>query len=243
VPGYALLCALLLGLVLLGAAGGRTDDDRVRALLLFLGLLPLANAVFDYGSVGLTRWLLRLGTRAGRGRAALFGALDLGAALVAFHLLGCTLIVLVHLMNTLAQEPLLDLGRLFAELGDEARRGDYVWLWAMVFSTFLPTVLHVAVACTSLVALVPQRHRDAVQEWMTHEERDWLMATGVVAGSAALVTASLVAPLALLAWAVASWAPGLGDWYLWVFEQVAIRIGAAVPDRPEPPILAPLVET
>jgi len=39
--------------------------EEPRTWLVFLALLPLINAVFDFVSMGLTRWLLRSGATAG----------------------------------------------------------------------------------------------------------------------------------------------------------------------------------
>ena len=47
------------------------------AIILFLALLPLLNAVFDFFSIGLTRYLLRKGARKAGAQTIGFALLDL----------------------------------------------------------------------------------------------------------------------------------------------------------------------
>lgn len=133
-------------------------QDGPRAVFLFLGVLPLVNAVFDVISYGVTLILMQLGLRR---RAFLLGLLDVAVAVVLFLALGATLVVVVATMERVTGAEFLDLGGLLAQAGDWRT---YWWVYAMLFSTALPTLVHLVVASLSLSA------------WATPEVRGWLRA-------------------------------------------------------------------
>ena len=89
------LVALLIVAIKMPDDFGAGQLSRVVFVMLTFCLLPLVNAVFDFASVGLTRYLLRLGLEQKRAawRAVLYG---LGGIAI-FFALGCTLIRLCHL--------------------------------------------------------------------------------------------------------------------------------------------------
>lgn len=148
----------------LALATAFTPDRPAEAsvLLLFLVALPLINAVFDFLSLGLTRWCLRnaveerevrlLGLRL-RGWWA-FNLIDVAGALLALAGLILAMLLAVAGLNALTPEnPLMDLGVLFAELRDDG--ADMRWLYVMVFSTLLPSVLHLGLFLLSLLVCYP----------------------------------------------------------------------------------------
>jgi len=134
----ALLFAILALTVLLGSAG-MIDFNRV--ILLFLGFLPLLNAWADFASIGLTRWRLRCGVQ----RHLVANAIvDAVAAIAILFGLAFAVIATAHLVRPPDGAPLIDLPALFDDLrGDGARQ--YWWLGFMLFSTLLPTLIHVAI--------------------------------------------------------------------------------------------------
>jgi hypothetical protein len=220
----------------LAATFGETSSDFVRTALVFLALLPLVNACFDFVSIGTTRWLVRVGTV--RRRLALVLALgDVVAAAVFFTALGCTLIAAVHGLNQLAHPDLLDLQGLFD--GVRAAPGQYWWLYATIFTTLVPTFLHIAVAGASAIAWLPQawkrpllRHVEGATEWARHR---WIatLALAAIATLAILVPLFLAAGGAMLLY---HFHPEIGGGYLRVFEGFARWIGATV--EPGPLIIA-----
>lgn len=100
--GYGALLLLLAGLLAAAAALAGPLLQPVATLLIFLGVLPLLNAAFDFASIGLTRYLLRLGTRVPPLATLALGAFDLLAALGFFTLLGVALIAAIHGLGALA---------------------------------------------------------------------------------------------------------------------------------------------
>lgn len=232
--GYAGL-VLGLGLLLTAAAALAPADAPGRPLLLFLGVLPLVNAVFDFVSFGVTRALVRTGLNRPEWAFPL-GALDLVFATLVFLGLGCTLIAIVHGLNAIAPAPLYDLGALFADLGDEARRWDHLWLWLMVFSTFLPTFLHYALSTWAIAAHVPLLSRPLLDRLDRVEEDPTVAwtARGWLYGLACL---GVLGPLLLISgtlWALSVHLPEIGETFLWVFEDFAAWIGAVPPPEPLP---------
>ena len=89
------LVALLIVAVKMPDDFGAGQRNQAVFFMLTMGVLPLVNAVFDFASVGLTRYLLRLGLE--QKRAAWPAVLDGLDGIAIFFALGCTLIRLCHL--------------------------------------------------------------------------------------------------------------------------------------------------
>jgi hypothetical protein len=77
--------------------------------------------------------------------------------LVLFLALRATLVCIVSWMNVVAGVAFVDLGSLLAQAGDTSR---YWWLYAMLFSTALPTLIHLSAATLSLQAFLPLSWRE-----------------------------------------------------------------------------------
>ena len=231
---YTVLCILvLIGLTMVAAVMDPGDTD-VTVMLIFWGVLPVWNGIFDYLSVGLTRWLVRAGA-ARREKAFLYGCYDLGAAILAFTGLGCALIVMIHLMNCLASAPLLDLSSLFNDLRTPARRDDYWWLYAMLFSTLVPTLLHLAVSLWSLTALIPAWIKTWTADQLPNIQDSGWTRLRVEGALTLMATVTVVVPLlltVLIGSCLYHFYPEVGRGYLWLFEWFAQLIGAG--EVPEP---------
>ena len=149
---YALLTTVL-ALALIGALTllpWAKVNDAGRSIFLFLGLLPLVNAITDYASYAVTIWLVGLGLKT-PGWAFVMGLVDVAVALLIFALLGVLLVLVVAGANALASEPLFPLAPLFAGLRQDPWA--YIWVYAMLFSTLLPTLAHLVLAVFSMIAL------------------------------------------------------------------------------------------
>ena len=145
-------------------------------LLLFLGWLSLINAPFDWVSLGLTRALLRRGLELG-------GWWPYALALV-------DAVPLQPLFNGIATNPTAP---------------EYWWLYALLLSTLIPSLVNLVIGGTSLVRGVPGistmllryiPERGGVLRW----DRHWVatVLTGQVATGAALGIAAQV----LLVWVI-----------------------------------------
>ena len=131
-------------------------------LLVFLALLPLVNAVFDWLSLGLTRTLLRLvqGQRAANHplRARLFALaalVDLVVALGFMVALALSATALLQTMNLLlpasATGAGFDLHTIFMAFCRPGIAWEYGWIYVTLFSTLIPTVVHLSLAVFALL--------------------------------------------------------------------------------------------
>jgi hypothetical protein len=230
-----------LGLVILGLSSifaalalAPEMDERLTTLLVFLLLLPLVNALFDYASIGCTRWLLRRGVDA-PGRAWLYGGVDVLLALGLFVFLRIVLIIGVHWMNAFSGSELLDLQSLFADLRSGERGGDYWWLYLTIFSTLVPTLLHFSITLLSGAALCVQAARHRLMPILDAARPNSYPYSIAVLGLTVTTTMSLLIPPGLFfafGYGVLRLAPSVGSAYLWFFEWVAQAIGATVEPGP-----------
>ncbi|MGJ8623176.1 MAG: hypothetical protein ACSHW1_10380 [Yoonia sp.] len=153
-------------------------NEYGRVFFLFFGLAPIVNAVFDTLSYAAT---MALSARGYRGWPLFWGLIDAAIACILFLGLGATLVVAVSVLEAVSGTDLIDLGGLLAQADDFGR---YWWLYAMLFSTALPTLVHLVVAAVSL------------QGWTRQRWRNRLSAMIKEAGAGDNY-ASIVAPLAL----------------------------------------------
>jgi len=114
-----------MALVLLGAAALSPGwaNNNTRTVYLFLGVFPLINAVFDFASLGLTRYCLRqslsgapLSCLGHDIKSLKWWLIDLTGAIAALFALCAALLGAVVLINAIAAEPVMDLTQLFADL-------------------------------------------------------------------------------------------------------------------------------
>ena len=106
------LLALLLGTVAFAPA----LSGIAASIVLFFGLLPILNAVADFGSCGATRLFLRRGLE---GAAWKWALVDLGVGGLFFLGIGAGLILAVQTIVWLGGSAPIDLALLFADAGTE----------------------------------------------------------------------------------------------------------------------------
>lgn len=161
---------------------GREDP---RGVILFLCLLPIANALFDFFSIGLTRYCLRRGLS---GPTFVWVIADTIGGVVLFFALGVTLIVLLHFVRPEDGVPILDVPALFDDL--QTRDGawrDYIWLFLMAFTTILPTLLHASFGLLGVFVTVPNWLSTRIVKWLDESGAEGgtktmgLCASGVIA--------------------------------------------------------------
>lgn len=175
------------------------------AVLLFLVILTTLNAPFDWLSLGLTRALLRKGLELGGWWPLVVGLLDLLAAAAVVAMLSVVTLLSVQFFEQLTLwaggEPIVKVKDILAALADPRRRlaPEFWWIYAMLFSTLLPSVLNVSLGTLSLLRGVPGLRRQLARRMpigksVLASERLWMapvLATQVmlsgVAGLAAMV--------------------------------------------------------
>jgi hypothetical protein len=132
---------------------------EVGPLLLFLGLLTLLNAPFDWASLGLTRALLRRGLELGGWWPYLLALLDALLAGVIIALLALTMVVGVQAFDALAAhgggKPILPLIPLFNGLAAHPEAAEYWWIYALLLSTMIPSLVNLVIGGTALTRTAP----------------------------------------------------------------------------------------
>ncbi|MEH7828366.1 hypothetical protein [Gemmobacter denitrificans] len=196
-----------------------------KAMIVFLAVLPLINGLFDALSYAATLATMRKGlaTR----WALLLGLLDLGIGALLFAGLGATMLAVIAALNALANAPLVDLPALFAGL--RASPGDYWWLYMILFSTLVPTALHLLLAALALQGLLPQGPRRRIARWIDASPHSPLDAVRGFMAQATLWWLPILL-LAGAAWAlwqgIGGFAARVGLGYLALLETFAIWVGA-----------------
>jgi len=157
-----LLLYLVLVAVIVVLHGEITDLSDSFFLLLFLGILPLANAPLDWASFGVTRGLLHAIAEEhhGAGLSLFFGVLDLILALLFLLLVGLSTVGGIWLVNAIAvwggAEQAVALPALWQQLQIGGWR-ENLWIWAMLGSTLIPTFIHFVVAMFAVALWFPKQ--------------------------------------------------------------------------------------
>jgi hypothetical protein len=178
-------------------------------LVLFLGLLTLLNAPFDWASLGLTRALLRRGLELGGWWPYALALVDAGIAAVVIAALALTMVVGVQAFDALAVhsggKPVLPLNALFTGIAEHPTAPEYWWLYALLLSTMIPSLVNLVIGGTSLVRGAPGvpslllryiPERGGVLKW----DRRWI-ATVLTAQAAAGAALGIVAQV-FLVWVI-----------------------------------------
>jgi len=131
-------------------------------ILLFLGLLTLVNAPFDWASLGLTRLLLRYGVERGGPWPYALALIDalLAAALIA--LLAMAMVGAVDLFDHLAEigggektRVLPPMQFYLSALRTQPQAPEFWWIYGTLFSTMLPSVINLFIAGFSFLRGLP----------------------------------------------------------------------------------------
>ncbi|MBL3562036.1 hypothetical protein [Rhodovulum sulfidophilum] len=162
--GYAFLLCLLFSAsvaAIVAVPGGTAEPGEFdpRILLLFLGVFPILNAVFDYLSYGVTVWLVRKGASKKGGGTLLLGAVDVLCAAMIFFALSASLVAIIEMINRLAGGTVIDVAALLDGIQNQPE--DHWWVFGMIFSTLVPTLVHLFIVALSAITWLPPwaRHR------------------------------------------------------------------------------------
>ena len=215
------LVALLIVAIKMPDDFGAGQRSRVVFVMLTFCLLPLVNAVFEFASVGLTRYLLRLGLE--QKRAAWRAVLDGLGGIAIFFALGCTLIAFVTFVVPADGVPLVDLTQLFADM--RRAPGDYIWLMVTLFSTLLPTLLHLSVAVLTLGLQYPAGVRNFVAGLLERGEHSGQAALLSGICICAMITIALWCPIWIFTFVITHDHGAIVNAVLWGFEAFAWAIG------------------
>jgi hypothetical protein len=130
-------------------------------LLLFLGLLTLLNAPFDWASLGLTRALLRRGLELGGWWPYLLAIADAMLAAGVITLLTIVCVLGVQAFDDLAvlsggdDARVLPLSDLFNGIEAHPSAPELWWVYALLLSTMIPSLVNLMIGGASLLRGVP----------------------------------------------------------------------------------------
>ena len=113
--------------------------------LLFVGLLTMLNAPFDWASLGMTRALLRRGLELRGWWPYALALVDACLAAMIIAALALTMVVGVQDFDALGEygggEPVLPLDPLFNGIATRPSAPEYWWLYALLLSTMIPSLV------------------------------------------------------------------------------------------------------
>ena len=160
-----------IGVYLLGIAGlVRWLPDLVPinsspewTLLVFLGALPLINALFDWLSIGATRYLLTTGLQKSGWWGVTFALIDLLVAVTMLFTLMVTTIAYLEWLNVLSIRAgtgeVIDISGLLDSLKTSPSDPSLFWIYVTIFTTFIPSLVNLFLGGLSLVRGVPGMNR------------------------------------------------------------------------------------
>lgn len=187
-----------------------------KSLLFAIGMLPLVNAVFDYLSYAVTISLIKLGAARKNILSFFLMLVDAAFAYALLIALGVALLATMALINLFAATPFIEPAAVLDGLRDAATQGDYLWLVATLFSTLVPTAVHVVVGLFSLLTWVPLWAKTWIVDQLVDEK------TGVSGTLAACAAAATLGAFWLtgIGWAIY----GLGKLFLAEFPGIGFSI-------------------
>ena len=142
-----------------GLASSFPRWNAMAPIMLFFGLLTLLNAPFDWASLGLTRALLRRGLELGGWWPYLLALVDALLAGVIIAILALTMVIGVQAFDGLTErgggKPVLPLGPLFDGIAAHPEAPEYWWVYALLLSTMIPSLVNLVIGGTALMRAVP----------------------------------------------------------------------------------------
>jgi hypothetical protein len=158
--------------------------------LLFFGLLTLVNAPIDWIAVGFTRALLRRGLSQGSWWPFLYALIDVAVATILIALLAFAMVLAVQTFDDVAvlragpEKRILPLGPLFDGLTQAPGDYEYWWLWCLLFSSMIPSLLNLSIAAAAFLRGLPRVNAWVVQRvpvGKTMRQSDRLMVSAALA--------------------------------------------------------------
>jgi hypothetical protein len=130
-------------------------------MLLFFGLLTLVNAPVDWLAIGFTRALLRRGLSLGGWWPFLFALLDILVAAILVSVLAFAMVLAIQTFDDIAvlgagsRARVLSLGPLFEGLESTPNAYEYWWVWILLFSSMIPSILNLSIATAAFLRSLP----------------------------------------------------------------------------------------
>ena len=155
-----------------GLYGQKGDVPISWILLVFLGALPLLNAIFDWTSLGFTRALIRRGLEKHGWWPVIYAFIDLAiASLMLLLLMGATIFYIQILNQALLMAggpPAFEFTPLMQALRDDPVSPALWWLYITIFTTFLPSLFNLALGGAALTRGIPNIWHMILNQHLPH---------------------------------------------------------------------------
>ena len=170
-------------------------------LLVFCGALPIINALFDWFSLGITRFLLRRGQGKTGFQPVLYAALDLYAAVVMLALVMLASLGYVQVMNAAAGQTIVDVDGLLNTLRTDPANPTVWWVYVTIFTTMVPSLVNLFLGGLAIVRGLPSVTLWIANTLLPVDPRDLTLNTRFMATAALTFQASIAGIGALgVAW-------------------------------------------
>lgn len=128
------------------------------SVFVFIIILPIINAILDYFSLSISRFFAKRILKDSALKILFHIILDILVAISSFVLLFIFLYLSIEYMNTVVDNeklnvPILEM-MLNALIEDPLNYKEYGWISFMLFSTLIPTLLHVIIAIFGLIVFI-----------------------------------------------------------------------------------------
>ncbi|MGV6810032.1 MAG: hypothetical protein ACWA5U_09170 [bacterium] len=133
-------------------------------IILFWFLLPILNAFLDWLSLSITRGLLHAVSHSHHSGfvALLWILLDLLLAFILLLLMIAGLLITIQLASLAANQELIDIDWLLFEMEIQPFAPQHGWIYFMLFSTLIPTLLHFSLVGGAVMVSIPR----ATRHWL-----------------------------------------------------------------------------
>jgi hypothetical protein len=186
--------------------------NTVKAELLFLGLFTLVNAPFDWLSLGLTRLLLRYGIEKGGHWPYVLAVIDAVVASLLITILALAMAWSTDLFNYLVEQGRAEQTRVLPPstfylgmLERDPAAPEFWWVYAMLFSTMIPSVINLFIAGFSFLRTLPWARNfllSNMREGETMPIVARLISSSILAGQVALAWPLAIAAQVFLTYVV-----------------------------------------
>lgn len=127
-------------------------SSTVMPFFIFFVAFPLMNGLSDFLSAGFTRWSIMRGIQGSGAHVTIgFALADIAVALVCFSLMAALGLMFLIWSDGITDVGRLDTSQLITSVRATPER--YVWLFAAIFTTVAPTLLHLTIASASILTV------------------------------------------------------------------------------------------
>ncbi|MEQ1522466.1 MAG: hypothetical protein ABL936_14435 [Aestuariivirga sp.] len=169
---YILLMPLFVGFLITAARYAPHEKEPLAIFAfatIYLGIMPLCNAIWDWISLGVTRWLLTIAaTRKSSISFLVTSLFDVAAASLFLVGLASSMAFLIALMNHISVSNsgpiIIDLMMLIQKIRQNPYDASVYWIYLSLITTFVPTLLHLFIMVFVSADLIP-----------TKKSKDWML--------------------------------------------------------------------